>query len=190
VFFADLASVSRAKELVTKAHSQRINFEGFLRKEEEARQVEERRKCGEAFKLRIEAFNKEWDAKHEECEAQCAKNVRDFEEIADGRRKALELSIKRTPMKKVVISTLYFCRSIRPLGGHARAFRLQLCCLQLTFSSQVYSSEIRDYRIMEKKCANGGEFEMAKRYNRSIEKQARVCVCMYMHQHTRPLPFQ
>ena len=70
-------------------------------------------------------------------------------------------------MKKVVISL----HSNDSLRFHAA------CPQQPSFAQhfsrfQVYSSEIRDYRTMEKKCANAGEFEMAKRYNRSIDRQA------------------
>jgi hypothetical protein len=92
----------RAKELLSQAHAQRTSFEEKLRREEKARQNEEQEKCSTAFKLRIQDFHKEWDAKHEECKAECARSIANFEEIADGRRKALELAIKRAPMKKVV----------------------------------------------------------------------------------------
>jgi hypothetical protein len=80
----------------------KTKFEEFLRKEEVARQADEKQKCIEAFKIQTETFSKEWELKLKELDAFCEKKIADYEEIALGRRKALELSIQRTPIKKVV----------------------------------------------------------------------------------------
>ena len=127
----------------------------------------------------MQAFHKEWDAKHEECKAECARSIANFEEIADGRRKALELAIKRTPIKKVVRSSDRLLShthqsSVNP-QARAGSLPVDILCLPplLLPRAQVYSAEIRDLLIMEAKCAQGGQYEMAKRYNLSIDKQAR-----------------
>mmetsp|Transcript_68383 Transcript_68383/g.142556 ORF Transcript_68383/g.142556 Transcript_68383/m.142556 type:complete len:325 (+) Transcript_68383:222-1196(+) len=130
---------SRAKTLLEECEDRKRQCRIKLKKEELSRQEEERRKFADAFKLRLEAFNAEWEHRRAETEKKCAQRVRDFEDKADAQLTNLEKHLEKTPMPPVK-----------------------------------YSSVVRDDRTIEHKNANAGSFELAMRYNKSLQGQMKI----------------
>eukprot|EP00286_Rhodomonas_abbreviata_P013885 CAMPEP_0181337848 /NCGR_PEP_ID=MMETSP1101-20121128/28279_1 /TAXON_ID=46948 /ORGANISM="Rhodomonas abbreviata, Strain Caron Lab Isolate" /LENGTH=313 /DNA_ID=CAMNT_0023448453 /DNA_START=102 /DNA_END=1044 /DNA_ORIENTATION=- len=104
---------SRAKTLLEECEDRKRQCRIKLKKEELSRQEEERRKFADAFKLRLEAFNAEWEHRRAETEKKCAQRVRDFEDKADAQLTNLEKHLEKTPMPPVKYSSVVERRLLR-----------------------------------------------------------------------------
>eukprot|EP00961_Rhodomonas_salina_P208478 2813650-Rhodomonas_salina.1 len=95
-----------AKNLLEEANERKRANAVKLKTEELSRQESERQQLVDAFKLRLERFNAEWEHRKDETDKKIAQKVRDFEDKAEAQTANLEMSLAKTPMPPVKYSSL------------------------------------------------------------------------------------
>ena len=146
----EIPAYMQAKVHLEEAERRELVIKSKIRADEEARQATERERLAEALKMRTYNFEELWAHERKEMEATVEHKRRGFEEKVEGQMNALELAIE----KKAKWNMKLYKGSRHP--------------------PVIFSSIVRDDRMVEYRQAQAGNMELAIRYHNSLKDQMQL----------------
>jgi len=137
----------QAQRNLEEAEQRELAIKEKIRADEVTRQSRERESLVEALKMRAGHFDELWAHQRKEMEAEVEHKRRGFEDKVEGQMNALELAIEQKAKKNM---KLYKGSRHPPV---------------------IYSSLVRDDRMVEFRQAQAGNMQLAIRYHQSLKDQ-------------------